>query len=230
MKDYQTIAIAECFEPLIPIPLEKFVICQPHPYQNLGANYGGKSPYYLREGVIAALIKSAEKLHQKQPGWKIKIFDAYRPVEVQDFMVKYTFDRVIESQKLKSEDLSPQERDNIWQQVYQFWAIPSLDPRTPPPHSTGAAIDVTLVNERGQTIDMGSEIDELGARSHPDYYLSSNENRNQKYHERRSLLHEIMKTGGFSRHPGEWWHFSLGDQMWAKLLNFPTAYYGRIDE
>ncbi|MGF1486613.1 MAG: M15 family metallopeptidase [Prochloraceae cyanobacterium] len=230
MKDYRKIPIAECFEPLIPIPLEKFAIFQPHPYQKLGANYRGKSPYYLRRGVVTALIKAAEKLEQVRSLWKIQIFDAYRPVEVQAFMVNYTFNELLKSQKLELDNLSPQQQETIWQQVYQFWAKPSLDPRTPPPHSTGGAIDLTLVDDLGQTVEMGSEIDELSARSHPDYYANSTAPENQKYHERRELLHEIMKAGGFTRHPREWWHFSRGDRMWASLLKLETAYYRRVED
>ena len=234
MKPYQQIPVQECGEPVVAIPLEKFAVESPHPYEKLGANYGGKSPYYLRQGVLRALIEAQNKLQQDYPGWQIKIFDAYRPVEVQQFMVDYTFASVVRSQGLCSEKLSPQQRQNIWEQVHQFWAVPSLDPRTPPPHSTGAAVDITLVDAHGMTVAMGSEIDELGARSHPDYYANNSSQREREYHARRELLHQIMKAAGFRRHPREWWHFSVGDRMWAWLQeqenpsNFVSARYGLV--
>ena len=112
--------------------------------------------------------------------------------------------------------------------------MPSLDIKTPPPHSTGAAVDITIVDERGETLDMGGEIDELSERSHPDYYLNSRDKEEQRYHFNRQLLHEVMTQIGFYQHPGEWWHFSLGDQMWAWLHNQnnpvekANARYGRI--
>ncbi|NJO93565.1 MAG: D-alanyl-D-alanine dipeptidase [Hydrococcus sp. RM1_1_31] len=234
MKPYQKILIQECGEPLVAIPLEKFAVESPHPYQKLGANYQGRSPYYLRQSVLNALINAQIYLQQRYLGWQIKIFDAYRPVEVQQFMVDYTFAWVLQKQGLERENLSSGQQQKIWEQVYQIWAVPSDNPATPPPHSTGAAIDVTLVDAEGQTLDMGGEIDELSARSHFNYYATRTDEKGQAYHARRQLLDEVMTEAGFCRHYDEWWHFSLGDQMWAWLQNqenyhnFAIARYGRV--
>ncbi len=226
MKPYQQIAIAECNEPLVQIPLEIFAVESPHPYQLLGATYAEFSPYYLRKSVLDNLIKAQEYLQSIHPSWRIQIFDAYRPIAVQQFMVDYTFNQVVESQKLDIETLSITERQDIWQQVYQIWAVPSLNPLTPPPHSTGAAVDITLVDGKGKVVDMGSPIDELSARSHPDYFANSN----LPAHHNRQLLKEVMEYAGFARHPGEWWHFCQGDQMWAWLSNNSViARYGRVE-
>lgn len=232
-KPYHQIPILECGEPLVPIPLEQFAVESPHPYQKLGAPYGDVSPYYVRQNVLTALISAQTQLQQRHPGWRIQIFDAYRPIAVQQFMVNQAFAEVIEAQSLNPATLSNEQRDAIWQQVYQMWALPSPNPMTPPPHSTGAAVDITLVNGAGQTIDMGSAIDELSPRSHPDYYANQPE---LPYHSYRQLLWDVMRSQGFQRHPLEWWHFSLGDQMWAWLChqenptqNF-TARYGRVFE
>lgn len=219
MKPYQQVAIAESGEPLIPIPLEQFAVVSPHPYQCLGAPYGERSPYYLRQSVVARLLDAQTQLQQRQPGWQIQIFDAHRPVAVQQFMVDYSFRSAVQSQGLTPEQLSELQCQAIWQQVYQIWAVPSHDPRTPPPHSTGAAVDITLVDAIGKTVNMGSAIDELSGRSHPNYYANSTNPVEQGYHAFRQLLCDVMRTAGFQRHPGEWWHFSLGDQMWAWLTN-----------
>jgi D-alanyl-D-alanine dipeptidase len=215
MKPYQQIAIAECREPLVPIPLEHFAIVSPHPYEKLGANYHRRSPYYLRQSVVDALIKAQSSLNKLYPDWRIQIFDAYRPLEVQKFMVDYTFTCLICDRNLSKENLSSQQEQSIWAEVYQFWSVPSDDPKTPPPHSTGAAIDVTLVDDRGKTLDLGGEIDEISERSYPNYYANINSESGSIYHQRRDLLREIFVKAGFCRHPQEWWHFSLGDQMWA---------------
>jgi D-alanyl-D-alanine dipeptidase len=231
MKAYQKIPIVECGEPLLPIPLEYFVLENPPPYQQLGANYHGKSPYFLRQGVIDALLVASSNLNSLQPGWKIKIFDAYRPLEVQQFMVDYTFNSICKERSLNFHQLSARERENIYQEVYKFWAIPSDNPKTPPPHSTGAALDITLVNHQGTIVDMGGEIDELSERSHPNYYANSQDQKGQEYHYWRELLNQVMTEANFQRHPGEWWHFCLGDQMWVWLSNpsNSVAKYGRLD-
>ena len=231
MKPYQQIAIAECGESMVQIPLEIFAVESPHPYQLLGATYADLSPYYLRKSVLDSLIKAQEYLQSKNPSWRIQIFDAYRPIAVQQFMVDYTFAQVVEAQKLNIASLSAAESENIWQQVYQIWALPSLDPLTPPPHSTGAAIDITLVDDTGKVVNMGSPIDEMSARSHPDYFANSSLPEQQQYHSDRQLLREVMEYIGFARHPAEWWHFCQGDQMWAWLsINPVVARYGRVEE
>src|SRR3712207_9053825 len=106
MKPYQKITILECGEPLVPIPLEEFAVESPHPYEKLGAPYGEASPYYLRKSVLTALVAAQTELQQRYPGWRIQIFDAYRPVDVQQFMVDYTFAEVIRTRNLNSADLS----------------------------------------------------------------------------------------------------------------------------
>ncbi|MBK1988099.1 D-alanyl-D-alanine dipeptidase [Sphaerospermopsis aphanizomenoides BCCUSP55] len=224
MRPYHQILIVECGEPLQRIPLELFAVESPHPYEKLGANYEGYSPYYLRESVMKKLIEAQNYLQLLHPGWYIQIFDAYRPVGVQQFMVDYSFAAALRARGLSTEELSHQQREEIWQQVYEIWAVPSLDMKTPPPHSTGAAVDITLVDKNGEVVNMGSAIDEMSERSHPDYYADSN----QEYHAHRQLLRDVMLKVGFQRNPREWWHFSFGDQMWAWLCNQPHARYGRL--
>ena len=234
VKPYQKIPIAECGEPLIPIPLNNFSVELPHPYVKLGAEYGEQSPYCLRQGVVNALLEAQFLIEKRHPQWKIKIYDAYRPVGVQQFMVNYTYNSLVQSLELQEERLSAQQRQDLWNKVYRLWAAPSLDPTMPPPHSTGAAVDVIIVDQQGITLEMGGNIDELSERSHPDYYLSASDGKSQQYHGNRQLLNRAMTNAGFQRHPEEWWHFSLGDQMWAWLTNQAqpnaneVARYGRV--
>lgn len=235
MKPYQQIPILECGEPLVPIPLELFAVESPPPYQQLGAPYHNSpadSPYYLRQGVLDRLIVAQNLLSQNRPGWKIKVFDAYRPIEVQQFMVDYTFADVAKAQGYDL-PVPEEKKPAILEQVYQFWAVPSLDPATPPPHSTGAALDVTLVDRHHHTRDMGSPIDEVSPRSYPEHFANSSDPMQQEYHQNRQILKTVMFAAGFKQHPHEWWHFCLGDQMWAWLTNqenqdaLAVARYGR---
>lgn len=234
MKPYQHIPIEDCGEPLVSIPLEKFAVQLPHPYEKLGAEYEDKSPYCLRKGVLEALEMAQFLLNKSYPGWKLKLYDAYRPIGVQQFMVDYTFDSLLKEYGWEYYSISAQQRQKLWEQVYQLWAAPITDPATPPPHSTGAAVDLTLVDQTGKTVAMGGEIDELSPRSHPDYYANSRKLPEKQYHRYRQVLNQVMTNVGFLRHPEEWWHFSLGDQMWAWLYNQknpnnPTkARYGRV--
>jgi zinc D-Ala-D-Ala dipeptidase len=212
MKPYQKIPIFECGEPLVEVPLI-FPRERPHPYVALGAPYGDRSPFYLRQGVIERLGHAQTKLEQLHIGWRIKIFDAYRPIPVQQFMVQYTFEQEAQAQGVDPQTLSETEREDLIARVYQFWAAPSLDPATPPPHSTGGALDVTLVDESGKEIDMGSPIDEISDRSFPDYFAGVD----PKVDHHRQILKQVMMDVGFHQHLNEWWHFCYGDQMWVWL-------------
>ncbi|NJL35816.1 MAG: D-alanyl-D-alanine dipeptidase [Leptolyngbyaceae cyanobacterium RM2_2_4] len=241
MKPYQRIPILECGEPLIPIPLELFAVEEPHPYAKLSAPYGGRSPYYLRQAVLEGLITAQDHLQQLYPRWRVQIFDAYRPIAVQQFMVDYTFAETARAQGFSPDRLTNEQRQAILEQVYQFWALPSDDPTMPPPHSTGAAVDVTLVNDQGQVVNMGSPIDELSPRSYPDHFATvpvdqspQQQSLRETFHRNRQLLRNVMIRAGFRQHPREWWHFSQGDQMWAWLMNLESsdtmliAHYGAV--
>lgn len=244
-KPYWHIPIQDCGDPLVPIPLADFAHAPEHDYQCLGAPYGAVSPYSVRASVLSALYTAQAAIASHQPHWQLFIFDAYRPLAVQAFMANYTFEQAIADRHLDPRTLSEAERAALWQEVYDLWAPPNDNPLTPPPHSTGAAVDVTLYDCQTQTcVEMGSPIDELSPRSAPDYFaqqvqagdLNSEALALAKTADwNRQFLAQAMLEAGFQRHPGEWWHFCLGDQMWVWLSYslekkpIPAARYGRYD-
>ncbi|MEB3269381.1 MAG: M15 family metallopeptidase [Leptolyngbya sp.] len=219
MKPYQRVPIVEKGEPLVPLPLMDFAVVTPHPYVALGAPYGDRSPYWVRQGVLTALTQAQTHLTQRQPGWRLQIFDAYRPIAVQQFMVDHALSTLARDRGYDPAQLTPAIRQDLMATVTQFWAIPSTDPATPPPHSTGAAVDLTLVDATGQAVSMGSPIDEVSPRSYPHHFAQSADPAEQQAHRDRQLLAQVMQDAGFQQHPNEWWHFSLGDQIWAWQLS-----------
>jgi len=231
LKPYQKIPIADCGEPLVPIPPDRFQLWDPHPYAVLGAPYGDQSPFWVRSGVLDRLLQAAQWLAQQQPGWQLAIFDAYRPLAVQQFMVDYTFAELALMEGLDPVALAqnPQhpQTQALRSRVSQFWASPSDHPATPPPHSTGAALDLTLIDAAGRVLDMGSPIDECSDRSFPDHFAPATDPQHQQFHAHRQLLRRAMAAGGFAQHAQEWWHFSWGDQLWADRTGQPLAHYGR---
>ncbi len=229
MKPYQKIPIQECGERLVPIPDGLFSLESPHPYRELGAPYGDRSPFCLRESVLERLLEAQEILQTTHRGWRLRIFDAFRPVAVQQFMVDQALTDLVEERGLNPRRLSDSQRQELLEQVYQFWAAPSDDPEDPPPHATGGAVDLTLVNATNQVVNMGSPIDEISPRSHPDYFASAAADPEQRYHHHRQLLAQVMRQAGFAQHPQEWWHFCYGERMWAWLTGEAAAIYGRDD-
>ncbi len=236
MSTYHTIPIAECHDPLVAIPAGTFVFTEPHPYVALGAPYGAAAPWMLRRRVLDALLQAQATLQRLRPGWRLKLFDAWRPLPVQAFMVWREFGIQAEraghslapyctAHELAQRD--PALHAELAARVFEFWGLPSDDPRTPPPHSTGAAVDLTLVDASGHEVDMGCPIDETTERAYPDHFSHAATPALRACHENRQLLDAAMRSAGFIRHANEWWHFSCGDQMWALAAGEPCAIYGR---
>ncbi len=217
MKPYQTVPIDECGEPLLPIPpsIPRLV---PHPYMSLGAPYGDRSPFCLRAGVIQRLLNARTQLQHQYPDLDLIIFDAYRPVAVQQFMVDYSLREQAKARSLDPDALTDRQHTDLMATVLQFWAIPSDDPLDPPPHSTGSAVDLTLCDRHTQQVlDLGSAIDEISERSYPDHFARSDHPDAPIFDHRRQILRTVMIQQGFAQHPHEWWHFSYGDRLWAWL-------------
>ena len=231
LRPWNDCKIVECGEALASIPKE--IIClEPHPYVALGAPYGDfESPWRLRKSVIKKLLKVQEELEKENFNLRLGVFDAWRPLSVQLFMINHA----IKEECLKRGVIPHNDNDEykgVLDEVSTFWAPPSSNLLNPPPHSTGGAIDLTLVSFNGKQLDMGGQIDEIGSRSYPDYYeeisLKNKHSSEYLWNSRRKLLNEKMTKFGFIQHPNEWWHFSYGDQLWAWKTNSDNAIYGRF--
>jgi D-alanyl-D-alanine dipeptidase len=207
---------------------------EPHPYASLGAPYGEDvCPFRLRQGVVARLLLAQALLQEKEPTWRLAIFDAWRPVAVQRFMVAHAT-----AQTCRERGLDPQGSGPAWEAVREevgcFWAPPSEDPATPPPHSTGAAVDLTFARASGEPLEMGGSIDAIGPISYPYHHAEAAaadpQGQQASWHRRRLLLAAVMEGAGFAQHPQEWWHFSYGDQLWAWRTGQGRAIYGRTGD
>jgi D-alanyl-D-alanine dipeptidase len=187
----------------------------------------------LRQGVLNSLIAAQQRLQALRPGWRLMIFDAYRPNAVQVFMVEREF--ALRAKAAGLDPHNPADREALGPLVFKYWSIPSDDPLTPPPHSTGAVVDITLADEHGREVSMGSPIDEGAPPADPDYFAEAEDESGRAAHANRTLLRDLLRAEGFHQHPDEWWHFSKGDQYWAWLEReaganaTTTAIYGRAD-
>ena len=223
MRPWSPIPIEECGEPLQALPPALLRI-EPHPYMALGAPYGASgNPFQLRLGVVQRLLDAQQQLVEHDPGLRLSIFDAWRPIAVQAFMVDHSIAELCRERGV--EVRSGDAFDQVVADVGRFWAAPSRDPMTPPPHSTGAAVDLTLSSSDGTPLAMGGEIDAIGAVSEPQHYAGREDSDAQRWHQRRQLLADVMEASGFAQHPNEWWHYSFGDQLWAWRKGAAVAVY-----
>jgi D-alanyl-D-alanine dipeptidase len=96
------------------------------------------------------------------------------------------------------------------------------DDVSPPPHTTGGAIDVGIRGHDGQPLDFRSPTE--GWEGAPTYYHKLSETARDN----RLLLIRVMESTGLTNYVGEWWHWSYGDQGWALRVGNPVAYYGAV--
>ena len=223
MRPWSPIPIEECGEPLQALP-SALLRMEPHPYMALGAPYGASgNPFQLRLGVVQRLLDAQQRLIEHDPSLRLSIFDAWRPIAVQAFMVDHSITDLCRERGVEAR--WGDAFDRVVADVGRFWAAPSRDPATPPPHSTGAAVDLTLSGSDGMPLAMGGEIDAIGAVSEPQHYAGREEADAHCWHQRRQLLADVMEAAGFAQHPNEWWHYSFGDQLWAWRKSAAVAIY-----
>jgi D-alanyl-D-alanine dipeptidase len=222
VRPWDSVRIEDDGEALVPLEAGPFSLEVPHPYVALGAPYGQWGPWFLRRAVHERLLEAQRGLQARHAGWRLHLLDAWRPLAVQAFMVAHT-DQLLRRTAPDLDDDARRAR------VLCYWAPPSEDPATPPPHSTGAAVDLTLVDAWGHVVDMGSPFDEPTERSHPDHFATTTDGAAKAAHAHRQLLGAVLREAGFARHPQEWWHFSHGDRAWAREADLAVARYGRTE-
>ena len=184
---------------------------------------GSLSGLYLRASVARKLAGVDRRLHDL--GLSVFVHDALRPIEVQKFFhdtwmparVRKRYPHFDETQVMK-------ETEN-------YWAKPSESELSPSPHGSGGAVDLTLAfTESGDHLFMGSIFDDVCVLASTDYFeLHGNalhRDSDDEARANRRVLYWVMTDAGFANHPNEWWHFSWGDQMWAKIVGERAAHYG----
>lgn len=175
---------------------------------------------FLRRGVIEKLLAVNGRLAGF--GLELFLFDGWRPKAVQAY-----FHDVWMPQHLREQAPALSGAD-LQAEVEKYWSAPSVDEHSPAPHETGGATDLTLRWRGGEMLWMGSLFDDVTAIAHRDHFERDGDVSFSDVEARanRRLLHWVMAEEGLIGHPDEWWHFSFGDQLWARLGGFEAALYG----
>lgn len=92
-------------------------------------------------------------------------------------------------------------------------------------HQTGGAVDVTLGDKNGKELFLGTKVQEFLPETATDSKNISVESRKL-----RLILLKSMRSAGFVNYPGEWWHFSYGDKLWAAYNRLKKCPYGLAKE
>lgn len=164
----------------------------------------------LRRDVARRLVLAAAALPSRV---RLHLVEGYRPGEVQAALYEAHRRRLVA--ELPGIDVA---ESHIL--ASRFVAPPSVAA-----HPSGAAVDVTLVDEGGQPLDMGTAIDATPEDSDRACYLDA-PNITPLARANRRLLTGALRTAGFVNYPTEWWHWSHGDRYWAFVTQAASARYG----
>lgn len=179
---------------------------------------------FLRQTVANKLRGANERL--AAAGLELWVYDAWRPIAVQNHFHDHWMPEFLQRTRPELE------RETLQTEVERYWARGApggvVDPASPPPHLTGGAVDLTLRRIGGDTLFMGSIFDDVTAVSNTDHFESAGGMAFSDIEARdnRRLLYWVMREEGFANNPTEWWHFSFGDQMWARITGRDAAHYG----
>ena len=144
----------------------------------------------------------------KEQGYRLKVFDAYRPQMAVDFFVRWGSD--LEDQRMKEYFYPDCPKSELFHRGYIAHKSG---------HTRGSTLDLTLFDMKTEReVDMGGTYDFLGETSH--YNYSRGLTRDQINH--RRILREAMMRHGFKPIAVEWWHFTLRNEPYPDhYFTFP---------
>ena len=178
-------------------------------YNFVGARIDGyEEPVALLTKEAAAALKEVSDDVIAQ-GYRLKIYDAYRPQKAVDHFVRWAEDT--SDVKMKEYFYPDLEKDVLFPLGY----IAEHSG-----HSRGSTVDLTLFDMKTEKeADMGGTFDFFGELSHPDY-----KDITEEQYANRMILREAMLRHGFKPLDEEWWHFTLENEPYPDTyFTFPVC-------
>ena len=137
-------------------------------------------------------------------GYRLKVFDAYRPARAVKHFVLWGIEDL--DLRMKPYFYPDLDKEELFTKGY-------IAKRSS--HSRGSTVDLTLLDMKtGKELDMGSPFDLFSPISHPDFQGISKDQ-----YANRMLLQQVMVRNGFEPLDCEWWHFTLKNEP------FPETYF-----
>ena len=173
-------------------------------------NFVGDQIDGYNQPVALMTIEAANALKNvsdevKQRGYRLKIFDAYRPQSAVDHFVRWG--KNLADYRMKYYFYPEVDKSRLFIEGY-------IDEKSG--HSRGSTVDLTLFDmASGKEVDMGGTFDYFGEKSHPSY----RGNLTQQQINNRMYLREVMIKHGFKPLETEWWHFTLKNEP------YPDTYF-----
>ncbi len=150
----------------------------------MGQNvYGDFRTAYLHKDAAEKFQKATVHLKELYPGWSFIVFDALRPRSVQRVLWAK-----VKGTKQESYVANP-DKGSV--------------------HNYGFALDLSLLDEKGQEVDMGTSFDSFQDLAQPRFeekFLRAGKLTAAQI-ENRNRLRRLMEPEGFVELKDEWWHF-----------------------
>lgn len=210
------ISIHENDEPFVDLTKQNVILVGPSPEIPNNRNYT-----YLRKTVYEKLKEAASQLPK---GMHFCLYEGYRSLELQ----KKIFDERYSNVKSRHPEWPI---EDIFNETTKLVSpiINQDGSKNIPPHATGGAIDVYLVDDEGKVLDMG--IHPKDWMQDKDGVLSITNSRviSSEAKKNRRIMSQVLNRVGFVNYPTEYWHWSYGDKYWAFIKKQPFAIYGQGD-
>ena len=200
-----SLPVTDCGHPLVDVRGYREIIIAG---KRASANPGHS---LVRSGTLERLLAAARSL---PPNVFLCLEEGFRSLEVQ----KLLFNSYVA--ELRSQ-LEIKDNERLAEEATKYVARPE----GAPPHSTGGAVDVTLVTRDGGELDMGSSSDDTPLMNGSLNFMHSPAV-TESARQNRALLARAMAHAGFVNYPAEWWHWSYGDQYWAFRRRHKRGIYG----
>ena len=185
-------------------------------YNFVGARVDGyEEPVALLTRQAADSLRAVSDDLLKQ-GYRLKIYDAYRPQCAVDHFMRWGAD--VNDTLMKPYFYPEVPRDRLFELGY-------IAKKSS--HTRGSTVDLTLFDMATEKeVDMGGTFDWFGRESHPSYggnpktgkYKGNAKITAEQFHN-RMILREAMMRHGFKPIDVEWWHFTLKNEP------FPNTYF-----
>lgn len=209
------IAIHENHEELVDLKKQNLIQYGPSPEIKNNTNYT-----FLRKTVYEKLKIANAQLPK---GVHFCLYEGYRSLNLQ----KMIFEKQYHRTQLRHSDWS---LTDIFNETTKLVSpVINLDgSKNIPPHSTGAAIDVYLVDDNGKPLDMGIHPKDWMKDKGGRLSLTDSKNISDEAIANRKIMSRVLTNAGFVNYPTEYWHWSYGDKYWAFIKKQPAAIYGSI--
>ncbi|MEV4875751.1 M15 family metallopeptidase [Streptomyces cyaneofuscatus] len=199
------VPVQECGEPLVDVRRDSALLVDERKRQDSAGAFA-----HLREGVLDRLLEAQGQLPR---GIRLLFVEGYRPPSLQ----RHYFEEY--AAQLRAEH--PEWADEQLRSAASRY----VSPPEIAPHSAGAAVDLTLADDEGRELDMGTRMNASPEESGGACYTQA-DNISDEARAHRGVLGAALTAAGLVNYPTEWWHWSYGDRYWALKEGAAHAHYG----